>query len=199
MEATRTIGQTLEKLRRQRSAPLVLELDLTMGIVEGPPADPLGAMLSMRKIRLDDVLAGLNRARRDPRVKALLVKIGNAPLALGMVQERRTATIKLRAAGKRTIAFAESFGEVSTGTVPYYLATACDRIYLQPSGDVGLTGLSVETRFLRDALAKAGVEFQLGQRHEYKTAANVFRSEERRVGKECRGRGARGAGNKQRR
>nr|MBO2474738.1 signal peptide peptidase SppA [Actinomycetales bacterium] len=174
MEATRTIGQTLEKLRRQRSAPLVLELDLTMGIVEGPPADPLGAMLSMRKIRLDDVLAGLNRARRDPRVKALLVKIGNAPLGLGMVQELRTAIIKLRAAGKRTVAFAESFGEVSTGTVPYYLATACDRIYLQPSGDVGLTGLSVETRFLRDALAKAGVEFQLGQRHEYKTAANVF-------------------------
>lgn len=174
MDATRTILETVDKLRQRRTAPLVLELDLTEGLTEGPPADPLGALLSMRKARLTDVLSGLKRARRDPRVHALIVKIGGAPIGLGMVQELRTAVLKLRAAGKLTVAFAETFGEFGTGTVPYYLASAFERVYLQPSGDVGLTGVALEQRFVRDALAKAGVEYQLGQRHEYKTAANMF-------------------------
>jgi protease-4 len=174
MDTTRTIVETVDKLRQRRTAPLVLELDLTEGLSEGPPADPIGALLSMRRARLSDVLSGLKRARRDPRVTALIVKIGGNPLGLGMVQELRSAVLKLRAVGKRTVAFAETFGEFGAGTVPYYLASAFERVYLQPSGDVGLTGIALEQRFLRDALAKAGVEYQLGQRHEYKTAANMY-------------------------
>ncbi|MEU7882119.1 signal peptide peptidase SppA [Microbispora bryophytorum] len=174
MDATRTIVETVGRLRQRRTAPLVLELDLTEGLSEGPPADPVTALLSMRKTRLAEVLSGLRRARKDPRVTALIVRIGGNPLGLGTVQELRTAVIKLRAAGKRTVAFAETFGEFGAGTVPYYLASAFERVYLQPSGDVGLTGVALEQRFLRDALAKAGVEYQVGQRHEYKTAANTF-------------------------
>ncbi|MBP2703356.1 signal peptide peptidase SppA [Microbispora sp. RL4-1S] len=174
MDATRTIVETVDKLRQRRTAPLVLELDLTEGLAEGPPADPVGALLSMRKPRLADVLSGLRRARQDPRVVALIVRIGGHPIGLGMVQELRAAVLRLRAAGKRTVAYAETFGEFGAGTVPYYLASVFERVYLQPSGDVGLTGVTLEQRFLRDALAKAGVEYQLGQRHEYKTAANTF-------------------------
>lgn len=58
--------------------------------------------------------------------------------------------------------------------MPYYLGSAFERVYLQPSGDVGLTGVAMEQRFLRGALGKLGVEYQMGQRHEYKTAANTF-------------------------
>ncbi|WP_204286845.1 signal peptide peptidase SppA [Microbispora amethystogenes] len=174
MDASRTIVETVAKLRQRRTGPLVLELDLTEGLSEGPPADPVTALLSMRKPRLAEVLSGLRRARKDPRVTALIVKIGGNPLGLGMVQELREAVVKLRAAGKPTVAFAETFGEFGAGTVPYYLASAFERVYLQPSGDVGLTGVALEQRFLRDALARAGVEYQLGQRHEYKTAANMF-------------------------
>ncbi|MEV7908619.1 S49 family peptidase, partial [Streptomyces anulatus] len=128
----------------------------------------------MRKARLSDVLSGLKRARKDARVKALIVKIGAQPLGLATVQELRRAVTRFRESGKLTVAFAETFGEFGAGTVPYYLATAFERVYLQPSGDVGLTGVSMEQRFLRGALGKLGVEYQLGQRHEYKTAANTF-------------------------
>ncbi|MDF5756398.1 signal peptide peptidase SppA [Spongiactinospora sp. TRM90649] len=174
MDATKAIVETVDRLRQRRTAPLVLELDLTEGVSEGPPADPLSAVLSMRKARLTDLLSGLKRARGDSRVKALIIKVGGQPLGLGMVQELRAAITQFRSSGKLTVAFAETFGEFGAGTVPYYLATAAERVYLQPSGDLGLTGVSMEQRFLRDALGKAGVEYQLGQRHEYKTAANMF-------------------------
>ncbi|GAA3115882.1 signal peptide peptidase SppA [Streptosporangium carneum] len=174
MDATKVIIDTVDRFRQRRTAPLVLELDLTEGLTEGPPADPLGALLSMRKTRLADVLSGLRRARKDDRVKALIVKIGAQPLGLATVQDLRHAVAQFRASGKLTVAFAETFGEFGAGTLPYYLATAFERVYLQPSGDVGLTGVSMEQRFLRGALGKLGVEYQLGQRHEYKTAANAF-------------------------
>ncbi|MBO3746390.1 signal peptide peptidase SppA [Streptosporangiaceae bacterium NEAU-GS5] len=173
MDATKAIGDTLDRMRQRRTAPLVLELDLTEGLAEGPPADPLSALLAMRKSRLADILGGLRRARRDPRVRGLIVKISGG-LGLGMVQELRAAVVKLRAAGKFTVAYAETFGEFGTGTVPYYLASAFEKVYLQPSGDVGLTGVSLNQTFVKDALAKLGVEYQVGQRHEYKTAANMF-------------------------
>ncbi|MDP4503060.1 signal peptide peptidase SppA [Nonomuraea turcica] len=174
MDAGKAIFETVDKLRQRRTAPLVLELDLTEGITEGPPTDPLAAVLSMRKTRLSDVLSGLRKARQDSRVKALIVKIGTAPLGLAMVQELRQAVIQFRASGKLTVAFSETFGEFGGGTVPYYLASAFERVCLQPSGDVGLTGVALEQRFLKGALTKLGVGFEAGQRHEYKTAPNTF-------------------------
>jgi protease IV len=39
---------------------------------------------------------------------------------------------------------------------------------------VGLVGFTAESFFLRDAFDKLGVQIQLGQRHEYKTAADTF-------------------------
>ncbi|MEU0569866.1 signal peptide peptidase SppA [Nonomuraea sp. NPDC005983] len=174
MDAGKAIFETVDRLRQRRTAPLVLELDLTEGLTEGPPTDPLAAVLSMRKTRLSDVLSGLRRARQDSRVKALIVKIGGNPLGLAMVQELREAVSRFRASGKLTVAFGETFGEFGSGTVPYYLASAFERVYLQPSGDVGLTGVAVEQRFVKNALTKLGVGYEMGQRHEYKTAANTF-------------------------
>ncbi len=69
------------------------------------------------------------------------------------------------------MAWAETFGDFSPGNVPYYLATAFERIYLQPSGDLGLTGIAVQNWFYRGALDKLGVEVEVGARGEYKSAA----------------------------
>src|ERR1700733_10973465 len=139
-----TITEQLTRWRKQRTAPVILELDLTEGIAEEPPSDPVSAVLTMRRSRLADLLDGLRRARSDQRVKALVTKVGGRPIGLATVQEIRRAVEEFRDAGKLTVAWAETFGEFSAGNVPYYLATAFDTIYLQPSGDLGLTGIAME-------------------------------------------------------
>ena len=133
--------------------------------------DPLSAFMSRRKLRLPDLIEGLHRARQDDRVRALVVKVGGR-IGLAQIQEIREAIAEFRESGKLTVAWAETFGEFTHGNVPYYLATAFDRIYLQPSGSVGLTGVAVEQLFLHDALAKIGVGFQSAKRYEYKSAAD---------------------------
>jgi protease-4 len=162
----------VSRLRQRQTAPLILELDLTDGIPEGPATDPLSAAMSIRKVRLPDVIAGLRRARGDDRVRALVAKVGGSRIGLARMQEIREAVADFRGSGKLAVAWAESFGEFTGGNLPYYLATAFDRIYLQPSGAVGLTGVAVEQLFLRDALARVGIGFQSAKRYEYKTAAD---------------------------
>ena len=168
----RQITEQVSRLRQRQTAPLILELDLTDGIGEGPVTDPLSAIMSRRKIRLPDVIEGLRRARHDNRVRALVVKVGGGRIGLARMQEIREAVTAFRESGKLTVAWSETFGEFTHGNVPYYLATAFDRIYLQPSGTLGLTGVAVEQLFLHDALAKIGVAFQSAKRYEYKSAAD---------------------------
>lgn len=173
VDAAKLLGPVTQ-LAQRRAQPLILELDLTEGLMEGPPADPVSAVLGMRRPRLQDVLDGLRRARGDDRVKALVAKIGGRPLGFGVVQELRAAITAFRRSGKRTVAWAETFGEFGPGTVPYYLASAFEHIALQPSGDVVLTGVAIEEKFLRGTLDKLGVSWEVGQRHEYKSAVNTF-------------------------
>src|SRR5260370_26766230 len=165
------LADQVARWRQRRTAPLILELDLSDGLGEERPADPVSAVLARRRLVLADVLDGLRRARNDQRVKALVAKVGGRPIGLATVQELRHAVEEFRDAGKLTVAWAESFGEFSAGNVPYYLATAFDTIYLQPSGDLGLTGIALERRFLRGALDHLGIDFQVAKRHEYKSAA----------------------------
>jgi protease-4 len=161
----------ITRFRQRHTAPLILELDLTEGIAEEPPSDPLSALTTMRRPRLPDVLDGLRRAAADDRVRALVVKVGGRPIGLAQVQELHAAIREFGGSGKLTVAWAETFGDFSPGNVPYYLATAFERIYLQPSGDLGLTGIAVQNWFYRGALDKLGVEVEVGARGEYKSAA----------------------------
>src|ERR1700756_4993564 len=172
VKLARQLTEPVTRLRQRQTAPLILELDLTDGIGEGPVTDPLSAIMSRRRVRLPDVIEGLRRAGTDDRVRALVVKVGGGRIGLARMQELREAVSEFRESGKLTVAWSETFGEFTQGNVPYYLATAFDRIYLQPSGSVGLTGVAVEQLFLHDALAKAGVAFQSAKRYEYKSAAD---------------------------
>jgi protease-4 len=173
-DLVRQAQRAVEEVRARRTGPLILELDLTDDLVESAPADPIAMALSYRKTALRDVVDGLRRAGPDPRVRALVAKVGSTRMGLARIQEVREAVLAFRRAGKPAVAWSETFGEFGPGTLPYYLATGFDEIWLQPSGDVMLTGVSLEARFLRGALDKVGVEPEIGQRHEYKSAANIF-------------------------
>ena len=161
----------LAQLRQQRTAPLILELDLTDGIMETRPADPVSALAARNRAALPDVLDGLRRAQTDERVAVLVARLGGKPIGLAAVQELRRAITAFAEAGKTTVAWTDSFGEFSASNVQYYLATAFEKIWLQPSGDLGLTGIAIERLFLRGLLDKVGAEFQVAKRHEFKSAA----------------------------
>jgi protease-4 len=151
----------------------VLEIDFADRIVEHAPPS-LQSLFMVPPLTVRSITDALTRAAGDDRVTALVARVGDARLGLASLQEIRESVTAFRKAGKRTVALAETFGEFGPGNGAYYLATAFEEIYLQPSGDLGLTGISSETPFIRGALDKLGVKPRLDHRGQYKSAMNIF-------------------------
>jgi protease-4 len=160
--------------RRRSTRSLLLELDLSRGVVESPPMTPFRALGARGVPTLQALVEALRRADSDGEVAGLVAHVGQRPISLAQSGELRDAVARFRRSGKLAVAWTESFGELGDGNVGYHLATAFEEIWLQPSGDVGLTGVVARAVFVREALDRLGVEPQLGQRHEYKTAADTF-------------------------
>ncbi|HEV2132252.1 MAG TPA: signal peptide peptidase SppA [Longimicrobiaceae bacterium] len=165
-----------------RTAPVprqaILELNLEEGLVEYVPHDPLAQAIEGRRTSVRDVVEALRRAAADDRVVALVARVGSGGLGLGQVEEIRDAVTAFRASGKPALIFSETFGDAGPGHGGYYLATAFDSIFLQPSGDLSVAGLRIEVPFLAGTLDRVGIEPRIGQRYEYKDAPNLFTERE---------------------
>ena len=153
---------------------ILLELDLTVPPVEAPPTDPLGAIAARRRPLLRDITDGLRLGAEDPNVVGLIAKVGANGPSLAQAQEIAESVRRFAAAGKQTLAWTETFGEFGPATVSYLLAASFAEIWLQPSGDLGLTGVVAEAMFVKEALGKLGVVPEVSARKEYKTAPNTY-------------------------
>ncbi len=152
----------------------ILEANFEQPLVEDIPESPSAKLMLTDRHTLRDVVDAIDRGANDDRVVGMVAKIGAAPLGMAQVQEIRDAVQRFRAHKKFAVAYAETFGEFGPGNSAYYLATAFDQIYLQPSGDIGLTGIMFESPFVKGTLAKLGVTFHGDHRYEYKNALNFF-------------------------
>ncbi len=171
---------TMEKLQRQVELArhkgvlpgTVLEVDWTTVPPESLGSSPLQlAAAGLHKpLTLRQTVAALDRAGRDDRVTGLVARVQPALAPLAVLQELREAVVAFQATGKRATAWAESF----PGNGSYYLASAFDRVLLQPAGSVGLVGVAATASFLGETLPWIGLEPDLAQRHEYKNAVNIF-------------------------
>ncbi len=155
-------------------AKMILSVDLTQGLADGQDEAGWLKLIGGAKPSLHDFLDAIEAAGTDPRVKGLLARVGDDAFGLAEVQQIRDAITAFRAKGKFAIAFADSFGDFGGGTRPYYLASAFDRIWLQPMGSVGLTGLYADATFAKGTLDLLGIAAEFDHRGRYKTAANIL-------------------------
>ncbi len=152
----------------------ILEANFEQAFLEDAPDTPTAKLMLTEKQTLRDVVDAIDRGASDDHVVGMIAKVGAAPMGMAQTQELRDAVQRFRAHKKFAVAYAETFGEFGPGNGAYYLATAFDHIYLQPSGDVGLTGIILESPFIKGTLAKLGVTFHGDHRYEYKNALNFY-------------------------
>ncbi len=157
---------------------IVLELDLRDGIAEAAPRSPFERASGSSTLVLRDAVDALSHAANDPRVAGVVARLGRGQLGISQVQELRDAMAGFRESGKFSLAFAESFGEGGDGTLHYYLASSFEELWLQPSGDMDITGFQLESPFIRGLLDRYGAKPRIAQREEYKGAADFLTGSE---------------------
>ncbi|MGB7149536.1 MAG: signal peptide peptidase SppA [Terriglobales bacterium] len=152
----------------------ILEANFEHSFLEDAPDTPTAQLMMTHKQTLRDVVDAIDRGAGDDRVVGMIAKIGAASMGMAQTQELRDAVLRFRAHKKFAVAYSETFGEFGPGNGAYYLATAFDHIYLQPSGDVGLTGIIMQSPFIKGTLSKLGMTFHGDHRYEYKAALNFY-------------------------
>ncbi len=148
---------------------MVLTYTLKASLPETLDNDTLSLDMLKRRMTYYDVVHALSAAARDPRVRALVVRLRDPALSPAQLQGLRAAVAKFRAAKKPAYIYAVDYGGSSSGLGDYYLATAFSKIWLQPVGAVSMDGVAAEVPFFKGLLDKLGIDAQILHEGIYKS------------------------------
>jgi len=152
----------------------VFELKLEGRLVERHKNDVISSFASeinssVSEIALDDIMASIDKATDNDNIKGIYLHIGNFSASMASIQEIYNGLERFKKTGRFIVAYADAYGN---GT--YYLSSIADKVYMNPSGTLALTGINISTVFFKDLLSKIGVEMQIFKVGTFKSAVEPF-------------------------
>jgi protease-4 len=148
---------------------MVLTLDLRQSV---PDSAMTGFSLSGPQQTMMNYVFALDAASRDPRIKGVVMRLGNGAVSLAQAEELSDSLHRFRAHGKFVIAQATGF--LTPGLGDYVTASAADEIWAQPRSDFKVAGAGVGEIFLKGLFDKIQAVPQMAKRAEYKSAADMY-------------------------
>lgn len=147
-----------------------LVVDIHGQILEyDPPSGIVSQILGGEPLTLQAILSNLEKASLDERIDGIIMKFSvNNSAGLAKLQEIRNAIIKMKKAGKKVYGFSDNIDRKT-----YYLASACDSIFMPPTAYLFFTGFSTSTFHVKETLDKLGIEPNVHRIKDYKSAAEM--------------------------
>jgi len=122
----------------------------------------------------------LHRIANDSRPKGVILYIRGFAMSLADLQSLRDSILRFRKRGKQVIVYAQTYGMAE-----YFIASAADKIILQPGGDLMTVGLMRAQNFLKESLDAIGLQADSVAITPYKGAGDTFtRTEPSKEGEE---------------
>jgi protease-4 len=118
---------------------------------------------------LNEIIASIEKAKTDPKIKGLFLDLNFIGAGFAKIEEIREAILDFKKSKKFVYAYADYYYENT-----YYLASAADKVYLNPEGEILFNGLSANVTFFKNALDKLGVEMQVIRHGKFKGAVEPF-------------------------
>jgi protease-4 len=151
----------------------VLALKISGALPDYVPDDPIRRLFGGQPQSLSSLLAQFRKAKVDKRITGIMLDIDGSDAGWAKAEEIRGAIEDFRTSGKPIYAYME------TGfNKDYYIATACDKIFVPPPGELFTIGLAADVMFFRGSLDKLGVYPDLYQIGKYKSAGDMFTQKE---------------------
>ena len=172
------IGSGISANAKQTSvkAGSILHLELDQAIVDrGSEEDLLlnfGPFKGAGTVGLNQVLASLENAKTDDHITGILLDLSGLEAGFATVKEIREKLVLFKKeSGKPIIAYSDTYSQGA-----YYLATAADKVYLQPRGDLQFHGLRSEYMFFKGMFEKLDIDVQFirGSNNRFKSFGEVF-------------------------
>lgn len=152
----------------------VLRINLDYAIKERTEKNPFNnvnipSFSSEKTIGLDEILRRIEAAKKDDRIKGIILDINGVGASFATLQEIRNALLNFKQSKKFIAAYSEGYSQKG-----YYLASTADKVYLNPEGSVDFRGLATQLSFFKGTLEKLGIEAQVIKVGTYKSAVEPF-------------------------
>src|ERR1700682_5018818 len=151
----------------------VLTLRVAGALPDYVPEDPLRKLFGGPEDSLSNLVLQIKKAKADKRITAILLDIDMSGAGWGKAEEIRDAITDFRASGKPVYAYMELGMNKE-----YYIASACDKIYMPPPGELFINGLAADVMFFRGSLDKLGIYPDIYQIGKYKSVGDMFTQKE---------------------
>jgi protease-4 len=158
----------------RQSAPTVrdntvLALRVAGELPDYVPEDPLRKLFGGPTQSMSSLILQFKKAKVDNRIKAVLLEIDMSGAGWAKAEDLRDAIADFRTSGKPVYAYLE-YGL----NKEFYIATACDKVYVAPPGELFINGLAADVMFFRGSLDKLGIYPDIYQIGQYKSAGDMF-------------------------
>lgn len=166
-----SIGEEKKVIVKDNS---ILYLNLDQAITERTPENSLAELPIIgggdeKTIGFNDLIRSLKEAKTDDKIKGVYINVTAPNAGMATMLEVRNAILDFKTSKKPIIAYSEVYSQGA-----YYLASAANKIYLNPQGALEFKGFSSELTFFKGALDKLGIEAQIIRVGNYKSAVEPF-------------------------
>ncbi|GHN03142.1 signal peptide peptidase SppA [Cytophagales bacterium WSM2-2] len=120
-------------------------------------------------IGLLSLKTSIANAKTDPAIKGIYLEVSFFQGGYAVAKEIRESILDFKKSGKWVVAYSEMYSELS-----YYLASAADKVYLNPEGDLEFNGLAIETTFFKKLFDKLDIKPEIFRVGDFKSAVEPF-------------------------
>ncbi len=151
----------------------VLHLKLDAQITELQKEDPFAGLpvfgSDIPNIGLMQLKQAIDHAKSDKNIKGIYLDVSYPQTGFSTLEEIRQSLIDFRKSGKWVVAYTEVMSEGA-----YYLASAADKVYLNPEGEMEFNGMTIEVSFFKRLFDKLEIKPQVFRVGEFKSAVEPF-------------------------
>lgn len=153
----------------------VMMMDLNGTLMERSQENPFDFLMGedYTTYGLDDILSAIKKAKENDDIKGIYIQATSLDGGFASLEEIRNALKDFKETGKFVVAYGDNYTQGL-----YYLSSVADKVLLNPQGMIEWRGLAATPMFIKDLLAKIGVEMQVFKVGTYKSAVEPFISTE---------------------
>ncbi len=162
----------IEKAQAKVAPNSVLVLKLDKPIVDrvNVDNDVFSTLMNKKQpIGLDVIVKSIDAAAKDKNISGIFLHPSLISADWAQTKEIRDALTRFKQSGKFVYAYADYYLQKS-----YYLASAADKVYLNPEGVFVWRGLSAQVLYYKRMLDKIGIDVELIRHGKYKSAGEPY-------------------------
>lgn len=151
----------------------VLHLNLDVQVTEQQAENPFAGLpfpgAEPSTVGLLPLKQAIENAKTDSKIEGIFLNVSYPMTGFATLEEIRQSILDFRKSGKWVVAYADAMSEGA-----YYVASAADKVYLNPEGDVEFNGLAVEVTFFKKMFDKLEIKPEIFRVGQFKSAVEPF-------------------------